>query len=80
MRRRTGLAVRFAAATNGQTGAMAASASQQVAILKILIAASETALDAFRAADNRVDDELVTDLERVLQRSRQELASLAAKA
>lgn len=56
------------------------SVSKDVAILKILIAATETALDAFRAADNRFDDELVADLERVLQRSRQELAGLAAKA
>lgn len=55
-------------------------AGKEVAILKILIGATETALDAFRAADNVVDEELITDLERVLQRSRQELSALAAKA
>lgn len=59
---------------------MPESFSKQVAILNILIAAIEVALDAFRAADNPIDEELVTDLERVLQRSRQELAALAAKA
>lgn len=55
-------------------------AGKEVAILKILIGATETALDAFRAADNPIDEELITDLERVLQRSRQELSALAAKA
>jgi hypothetical protein len=59
---------------------MAESVSKQIAILNILIGAIEVALDAFRAAENPVDEELVTDLERVLQRSRQELAALAAKA
>lgn len=57
-----------------------ANAGKEVAILKILIGATETALDAFRAADNPIDEELITDLERVLQRSRQELSALAAKA
>lgn len=55
-------------------------AGKEVAILKILIGATETALDAFRAADNPIDEELITDLERVLQRSRKELSALAAKA
>lgn len=64
---------------NGQTVAMA-NAGKEVAILKILIGATETALDAFRAADNPIDAELITDLERVLQRSRKELSALAAKA
>lgn len=64
---------------NGQTVAMT-NAGKEVAILKILIGATETALDAFRAADNPIDEELITDLERVLQRSRQELSALAAKA
>ena len=54
------------------------SGGKEVAILKILIAATETALDAFRAADNPIDNELITDLERVLQRSRQELSALTA--
>ena len=58
---------------------MSGSISKQVAILNILIAAIEVALDAFRAADNPVDEELIADLERVLHRSRQELAALATK-
>jgi len=57
-----------------------ASVYKEIAILKILIAASETALDAFRAADNPVDEEFVRDLERVLRRSREELDALNAKA
>ena len=66
---------------NGQTASMSVgSVGKQMAILKILIAATETGLDAFRAADNAVDEGLVADLERVLERSRQELAALAAKA
>ncbi len=56
-----------------------ASFYKEVAILRILIAATETALDAFRAADNPVDEQLVTDLERVLERSRQELDVLASR-
>jgi hypothetical protein len=58
---------------------MSESISKQVAILNILIAAIEVALDAFRAADNPVDDQLITDLDQVLQRSRRELAGLAAR-
>jgi hypothetical protein len=49
---------------------------QKVAMLRILIAACETARNAFQAADNRVDDELLADLERVIERSRVELQAL----
>lgn len=46
-------------------------------MLRILLATCETALDAFRAADNPIDTEFVADLERITERTRQELAALA---
>jgi len=49
---------------------------QKAAMLRILIAACERARNAFAAADNRVDDELLADLERVIERSRVELEAL----
>jgi hypothetical protein len=49
---------------------------QHLAMLKILLATSETALDAFRAADNPIDGEFVADLERITERTRRELARL----
>ena len=52
---------------------------QEIALLRILIAASEKALEAFEAADNPVDEEFVRDLERVLERSRLELAAFASQ-
>ena len=48
-------------------------------MLRILYGASATALDAFRAADNAVDRELVTDLERMVERTRREIDRLAAR-
>ena len=36
------------------------------------------ALDAFRAADNRVDDQLVTDLESMVARTEGEIERLTA--
>lgn len=47
-------------------------------MLRILLATCETALDAFRAADNQVDAAFVAELERITQRTRQELAALAS--
>lgn len=49
---------------------------QEIALLKILIAAGERASDAFRASANIKDEELLADLERVVARSRDELAVL----
>jgi len=57
---------------------MAQSVSKQVAILNILIAAMEVAIDSF-GADDPVDTELVSDLDRLLERSRRERASLLAR-
>jgi hypothetical protein len=45
-------------------------------MLTILLATSERALEAFQAADNPVDDEFVRDLERIIERTRGELARL----
>jgi hypothetical protein len=46
-------------------------------MLRILHAACATALDAFRAADNLVDTQLVVDLERMVERTRVELQRFA---
>ena len=48
-------------------------------MLRILSSASATALDAFRAADNPVDEELLADLERMVERTRGEIERLAAR-
>ena len=53
--------------------------NQQRALLVILLASSERALEAFQAADNEVDAEFVDDLERIISRSRGELAALNEK-
>jgi hypothetical protein len=46
-------------------------------MLRIVHASCATALDAFRAAGNPVDSELVRDLERMVERTRFELQRLA---
>ena len=51
--------------------------SKEAAMLTILLATCETALQAFKAADNPVDDELIADLERMVERTRAELEALA---
>ena len=50
--------------------------SQEIALLRILIACGEQAIDAFQASDNVNDRELLTSLERVIERSRRELTAL----
>jgi hypothetical protein len=52
---------------------------QDLSMLRILYGASSAALDAFRAADNPVDRELVDDLERMVARTRAEIDRLAAR-
>jgi hypothetical protein len=52
---------------------------QEVALLRILIGCGEKAIEAFQASDNPVDEEFLTDLERVVARSRDELAALTEK-
>ena len=46
-------------------------------MLRILYGASATALDAFRAADNPVDESLVADLEKMVERTRFEIERLS---
>jgi hypothetical protein len=45
-------------------------------MLTILLATCETSLEAFQAAGNPVDAELVQDLERMIERTRRELDAL----
>jgi hypothetical protein len=53
--------------------------TQKRSMLTILLAACETTLDAFQAADNELDSELVVDLERVIERTRGELEAFPKK-
>jgi len=48
-------------------------------MLRILYGACPAALDAFRAADNPVDEQLVADLERMVERTRGEIERLSAR-
>jgi hypothetical protein len=52
-------------------------ALKQVSLLRILHASCATALDAFRASDNRFDEQLVLDLEKMVERTRLELLRFA---
>lgn len=55
---------------------MARTDRQEVALLRILIATGERALEAFQASENPVDADFVAELERIIARSRDELAAL----
>ena len=50
-----------------------AEAGQHAAMLRILLATCLTAVDAFRAANNPVDQQLLIDLEHMIERTRVEL-------
>jgi hypothetical protein len=58
---------------------MDATTPQELAMLRILYGACSAALDAFRAADNPVDEHLVADLERMVERTRGEIERLSAR-
>lgn len=49
---------------------------QEMALLTILIACGEKAIEAFQASDNPVDTDFLAELERVIERSRAELVAL----
>jgi hypothetical protein len=49
---------------------------QEIALLTILVACGEKAIEAFQASDNPVDVDFLADLERVIERSRNELVAL----
>ena len=48
-------------------------------MLRILYGACVTALDAFRAADNPVDQQRVADLETMVERTKGEIERLTAQ-
>lgn len=48
-------------------------------MLRILYGACATALDAFRAANNAVDAQLVADLETMVERTQGEIERLASR-
>ena len=52
---------------------------QHLAMLRILYGACSAALDAFRAADNPVDTQLVADLETMVSRTYLEIERLTAQ-
>ena len=57
---------------------MEATTAKELAMLRILYGACATALDAFRAADNPVDEQLVADLETMVERTKGEIERLSA--
>lgn len=57
---------------------MSADSPQHLAMLRILYGACSAALDAFRAADNPVDSQLVADLETMMTRTYDEIERLTA--
>lgn len=59
-------------------GSPAPDTEQHLAMLRILYGACSTALDAFRAANNAVDTQLVSDLEAMVQRTQGEIERLSA--
>lgn len=60
----------------GTPRAVATDTHRHLAMLRILYGASATALEAFRAADNPVDDQLVADLETMVERTKNEIERL----
>ena len=57
---------------------MATGTHRHLAMLRILYGACAAALDAFRAADNPVDERLVADLETMVERTKGEIERLSA--
>lgn len=57
---------------------MATDTHKHLAMLRILYGACAAALDAFRAADNPVDEHLVGDLETMVERTKSEIERLSA--
>lgn len=62
----------------GTRPAMATDTHQHLAMLRILYGSCVTALEAFRAADNPIDDQLVVDLETMMERTMGEIERLTA--
>ena len=53
--------------------------TQEIALLRILIATGDKALEAFAESENPVDADFVAELERIVARSREELAALTER-
>jgi hypothetical protein len=68
----------FASRLLWQEVSIASDTQQHIAMLRILLATCETALDAFQAADNPLDEAFVVDLEQITERTREELFAFAA--
>ena len=49
---------------------------EQLSMLRLLLAAGEGALEVFRPADSPLDGTFVADLERIVERTRDELEAL----
>jgi len=58
---------------------MSESLQRQAALLRILIGTGEKAIDAFQASANPTDEEFLVELERVIQRSRDELEAMISR-
>ena len=72
---RTGSSAGFDPRERGYSAGMPTE-RQEIALLRILVATGERALEAFRASDNAIDRDFVDELERVINRSHDELAAL----
>ena len=72
------LTVSLAAQGAFRGGMVGPDSQQHLDMLRILSAVSETALEAFRAAHNPVDRELVDDLERMVERTHREIDRLGS--
>ena len=57
---------------------MAADTHKHLAMLRILYGACKASLDAFQAADNPVDEQLVAELETMVTRTQGEIERLSA--
>jgi hypothetical protein len=70
---------RYGSRLAGHAAFIEATTPQELAMLRILYGTCAAALDAFRAADNPVDDQLVADLERMVERTKGEIERLSAR-
>lgn len=68
----------FVGRASGIYRVMASDQQQHISMLRILYATCKTSLDAFHAADNPVDTGFVAELERITERTFQELKALEA--
>ena len=78
MAERMSLRLTVSLAAQGAFRGGMADSQQHLDMLRILSAMSETALEAFRAAHNPVDRELVDDLERMVERTHRKIDRLGS--